>query len=98
MVLVLLDPLVRLLQGLGLERRLTDEQGVHDAADRPNVDFVAVAFLAENFRRDVVGRAAKCSLSLAVVVDLCRKAEVSNLDLKRYKEDPTVTLSLSLIG
>ena len=82
MILVLLDPLVGLLEGLGLERRLSDEQCVHDASDGPDVDLVAVAFLAEHLRRDVVWSSAERSLSLAVVVDLCGKTEIANLDLK----------------
>lgn len=81
-VLVLLDLLVRVLERLGLERWLPDEQRVHDAADGPDVDLVAVAFLAEDLRRDVVGCPAKRPLSLAVEVDMSREAEVANLDLE----------------
>jgi hypothetical protein len=44
-----------------------------------------VAFLAEDFRRDVVWRSAQSSLSLAVEVDPRGQAEIADLDLKRRK-------------
>ena len=104
-ILVLLDPGVGVLQRLGLKRRLPDEQRVQDAADRPDVDFVAVALLAEDLRCDVVGSPAEGSLPFAVKVDLGGQTEVAEFDLKnhgaiyfndRKQERPPATTSAPL--
>ena len=44
-----------------LERRLTDEKGVHDAAEGPDVGREAVAFLVQDLGADVVGGTADSS-------------------------------------
>ena len=44
---------------LGVERRKADEHLVEEDAERPPVDFLAVADSHDHFRRQVLGRAAK---------------------------------------
>jgi len=80
--LVLLDLVVRLLQGLGLERGSPDKQDVQDAPDGPDVGLIAVAGLAEDFGGDVVGSATEGLLFFALKVDLRGQAEVADFDLK----------------
>lgn len=82
MILVLLDPGVGVLQGLGLKRRLSHEQSIQNASDGPDVNFVTVAFLAQDLGSDVVGGAAEGALSLAVEVDSGGKPKITNLDLE----------------
>ena len=57
---VIRDPRVRLLQCRGLEGRLAHQQGVHDAAQRPDIGGEAVTLLVQNLGGNVVGRPANC--------------------------------------
>lgn len=58
-VLTCLDLGVGVLLAVGLKGRFSDQQSVNNDSKRPNVHFVRMATLSQNFRCDVVGRAAE---------------------------------------
>ena len=81
-ILVSLDPSVCGLDVGRLERRLTDDEGIQDYAQRPDVHLVRVACSAfKNFWRDVVWSSANGSLLLAVEIELGGQAKVSQFYL-----------------
>jgi len=91
------DLLVGGLDVRRLEGRLADEQRVDDDAERPDVDFVAVARLAlQDLGRDVVGRAADGLLLLALELDLGGQAEVAQLDLHLLAEEEVAQLEVAV--
>lgn len=57
-VVIVADPRVSFLKRGRVERRLSYQQGIQYAAQRPNIRLVAVRLLVQHFRRDVVRRAA----------------------------------------
>lgn len=85
MIFVVLDSGVGVFQRLSLEGRLADQQRVHDAAQRPDVHFEAVAFLSQHLRRDVVRGAAERAFAFALVVHLGGQTEIADFDLPREK-------------
>lgn len=96
-ILVSFDPSVCGLDVRGLERRLADDEGVQDDAQRPDVDLVGVACSAfENFWRDVVGRTANSSLLLSVKIELGGEAKVSQFDLHLIVEEQVSKLEVSV--
>ena len=78
------DLAVRFRRLLGAERRPTDQAFEHDGADGPPVTRKVIALTAEDFRRDVVGRAngrvGQLAARLAPRVDL-RPVRHGELDL-----------------
>ena len=95
-VLVLPDPGVGLLQGLGLEGRFAHQKGVEDTAEGPDIHLVTVTFLPQNLWGDVVGSPAQGFLPLAVVVDLGGQAKVSDLALHVIIEEDVSQLEVSV--
>ena len=78
-----------------LERRLPDDQGVHDDAERPYVDFVRVACpTLQDFRCDVVGRSTDSPLLLAIKIELGGETKVSQLDLHLVVEEQIAELEI----
>ena len=76
------DLLVGRLHVRSLEGRFADDQGVDDHAEGPDVHLVAVADLAlQDFRGDIVRRAADRLLLFALELDARGQAEVAQLDL-----------------
>ena len=70
--------------------------GVQDAADGPDVDLEAVALLAEDLGRDVVGRAAERLLALAVVLEPRGQAKVADLELHVVVEEEVAQLQVAV--
>jgi len=56
--MIVADPGVGLLERGCVERRLSHQQGVQYAAQRPNIRLVTVRLLVQHFRGDIVRRAA----------------------------------------
>ena len=96
-VLVAQDALVRRFDVLGLERRLSDEQRVHDDAGGPNVYLKRVPVLAlEDLGRDVVGRAADCLSPLLAVREARGQAEVAHLDAHLGVDEEVAQLEVAV--
>ena len=96
-ILVPFDSSVRGLDVRRLERRLADDQRVHDYAQGPDVDFVRVACpTLQHFRCDVVGCSANGPLLLAIKIELGGKTEVSQLDLHLVVEEQVAELEVSV--
>ncbi len=64
---VVFDVLVGLLNSIVFKGRLSEEQGVHDDANRPNVDLIGMPLLLQNLRSNVVGGAADGFFGVAFV-------------------------------
>lgn len=95
-IVALADLCVRILQTLGLERWLANEQRVHDATDRPNVDLVAVALLVQNLRRDVVRRSAQRLLAFPFVLNFGGQPKVTDLDVQLVVQEQIAQLQISV--
>jgi hypothetical protein len=101
-VVSLLDLLVRVLDLTRLKRRPPAQQRVHDHADRPVVHLERVTAAAattpahtlavEDFRSDVVRRAANGLFALALVLELGGQTEISHLDLHRIGQEKVAQL------
>ena len=64
------------------EGRLSNDQGVNDNTERPDIDFIRVTLLAlEDFGSNIVGGSANSSLALSVKLQFCGKTEITNFDL-----------------
>ena len=53
-ILVHLDPVVSILEALGLEWWLADQECVEDATQRPDVHLIAVAFLTQYLGMQII--------------------------------------------
>ena len=70
-VLVTSDSLIGCLNVVSFKWRFSDDQGVNNNSQRPDVHFVRMALLAlKNFWRDIVGSTANCPLTLSVKLKL----------------------------
>lgn len=84
-VIVHADLLVSGLDIGGLKWRFANDERVNDDTHRPSVHFVAMAGLAfEDFRRDIVGRAANGLLLLALELELGGETEIAQLDFQTF--------------
>lgn len=85
------------LDVVGLEGRLTHQEGVDDDAQRPHVDLLRVAILALQYLRcNLVWRAAYGPLALAIELQFGRQPEVPNLDLHVVGEEEVAELEVTM--
>ena len=77
------DVLVDILDLLGLERWSSNNQGVKNNPDRPNVylEGMAVRGIKQNLWRNIIRRSAYCLLPLSRVFDECREPEIPHFDV-----------------
>ena len=96
-VAILSDSPVRGLDVGRFERRLADDKGVDDDAERPDIDFIRVTALAfEHFGCDVVRSTANSSLLFTVKVELRRQTEIAQLDLHLVVEEKIPELQVAM--
>ena len=96
-VAILSDSPVRGLDVGRFERRLADDEGVDDDAERPDIDFIRVtAFAFEHFGCDVVRSTANSSLLFTVKVELRRQTEIAQLDLHLVVEEKIPELQVAM--
>ena len=96
-VAILSDSPVRGLDVSRFERRLADDKGVDDDAERPDIDFIRVTALAfEHLGCDVVRSTANSSLLFTVKVELRRQTEIAQLDLHLVVEEKIPELQVAM--
>lgn len=92
-----LDLFVGLLYVLRLERRTSIQHCVENHADRPVINFVAMAAVRiEHLGRQVVGRAADCFLFFTWVENLGSESEVADFKLHALGEKEIAEFEVSV--
>lgn len=76
--------------------RFTDELGVNDDTDRPDVDLVRVPLPFQNLRSDVVGSSADSFLFLFIVLQPRGQSEVPQFDLHVFVEEEVSQFEISM--
>lgn len=80
-----------------LEGRLTHQERLDDHAERPGVHLVRVPVLAlQDFRRDVVGRAADGPLAFSVELQLGGQSEIPYFDLHVVTQEKVTQLQVAV--
>lgn len=87
---------VSIFQALCFEWWLAHQESIHDAANRPDVNFIRVTFLVQYFWCNVVRCSAKSFLSFAFVFDACGETEISNLYVKLIVEEQIAQLQIAM--
>lgn len=81
-VLVTSDSLIGCLNVVSFKWRLSNDQGVNNNSQRPDVHLVGMALFAlKNFWRDIIGSTANCPFTLSVELKLSGQTKITHLDL-----------------
>merc|ERR1719283_308196 len=81
MILILLDPVVSVLEGLSLKWWFPHQQCVQDTSQTPNIHLIAVSLLAKNLWSNVVWGSTQSLLPLSIIIYSCSQSKVSKLEI-----------------
>ena len=81
LVVSVLDSSVGLFNGLGLEGRLANEDGVEYDAQSPNISLKTMSGLCKDFRGDIVGGTAGGKPPISWMGQFSTKSKISNFNL-----------------
>lgn len=91
------DALIGGLDVRRLEGGLANNKRVDDDANRPDIDLIGVALLAfEDFRSDIIWRAANSALALTVELELSGETKVTNFNFHLVIEEEVAELQVSV--
>ena len=89
---------VRRLDVLGFKRRLSDEHGVQDHTQRPDVHLIAVAvFAVQDLGSDVVRRAAYRPPLFQVGLQLGRETEIADLEGNLFLQETRTRIGRKIV-
>lgn len=97
LIVVLSDSSVGGLNVISFEGRLSDNEGVDDDSERPDVDFVRVTLLSfQYFRSDIVRGTTDSSLPLTIKFKFGSKTKISEFDLHLVIKEQVSEFEISM--
>lgn len=91
------NPLVGGLHIGGLKGWLSNDKGIDDYSNGPDIDFIRMSLLSlKNFWCNIVWRTADCSLPLSIEFKLSSQTEISNLHFHFVIEEKITKLEISM--